>query len=236
MVKSRIGGDAGLIRLVWTFGVVNNRQVAALCGCHHKYVRARLSRLVTAGALRAERRRDAGYVYWIGPRVAQLAPEYAGGWAPPPATVRHALLATDLVVAALGRASPPITRWVGEAELRVWPEPGESIPDALLCWAGGRICVEADRGTEGQRIWQRKLARYRLGPQDVVLVSAPGAERARRIANLAHARGVPLFAGCTAELCGAGDPVVFDATVRTRRPLSLALAALITRADPPVAG
>jgi hypothetical protein len=223
--RGSLGGDAGLLRLVWSFGLLTARQLTVLSGCNPGYLRARLARMVAAGLLRAERFGGATYVYRLGPQAGEVAPELLGGWAPPAAAARHALLAADLVVALVARDRPRVTGWFGEAELRVWPEPGVPIPDALVDWAGGRLWVEADRGTESQRIWQGKLARYRLGRSDVVLVSAPGVDRARRIANLAHVRGVALLAGTHAQLTGATDPVVFDATVRVRRPLSVALAA-----------
>ncbi|MHB2022277.1 MAG: replication-relaxation family protein [Mycobacteriales bacterium] len=234
---AHIGRDEDLLRLVWSFGALLPEQLRALLGCTRTALMRRLGPLVSTQALQRLPYHGRTYLYAIGPRIGDAAADLVGGWLPSPALYTHTLLGVDLVIAFRARQVPGITAWAGEAELRTWVGRGEAIPDASLSWqlAGrsGQFLVETDRGTEPEKIWRAKLARYRrLWDDESVLVSAPTRSRAARIASLAFDMRVALFAGVHEELVGPADPLVFDALAHRRWRLGEALA---PRAEAPKA-
>lgn len=226
--RGAVGRDEDLLRVVWSFGAVLPEQLRALLGCSRGRLGARLSPLVRARALQRLPYRGSTCLYALGARVAEADPSLVEAWLPPPALYRHTLLTVDLVVAFREHACPVITSYAGEGELRCWVGRGEAIPDGSLTWqiAGrsGQFLVETDRGTEPEKIWRAKLARYRrLWEDEAVLVSAPNRARATRIATLAHALRIDLLAGVHRDLVEATDPPVFDALAHRRHSVREAL-------------
>ncbi|HVA59538.1 MAG TPA: replication-relaxation family protein [Mycobacteriales bacterium] len=227
--------DVAILRAVWSFGCLTRRQIAGLAGFTEQTAQSRVHPLWVAGALRRDRPRYHGpYLYRIGPAVDTIAAELGHGWHPRPGQIQHTMLTADLVVALLRRCSVPVTGWAGEAELRTMATAGEPRPDAALTWrfgeASGRWLLEADRGTENHQIWRRKLYGYRgLRPDEVVLVGAPNRHRAGRIAAAANQANVALLAAVSADLLAGGDPIVYDARVHRRRPLTEASTGIVAK-------
>lgn len=150
----------------------------------------------------------------LGPAAGRLGSAYQKPWRPSRWQMAHTLAVGDVLVGLLrmARGDDPThgPDWKGEAEIRSWAVHGDALPDLLV---GGPphdprvwLSVEVDRGTEGPSYWRRKL-QYYLHRTDAcpVLAATTDDSRARRLAELARAAGVPFVATTMASLTDATD-------------------------------
>jgi hypothetical protein len=235
--------DQQIVDTVARLGAAPTATLQALHSPHttHSNMSRRLRQLCDHRLLRLSRHGGPVrniWLYTIGP--AALTPGQPRPWHPPLAQLQHTVAIGDALVALLRPTAAPgllVTEWQGEAELRAWEQPGHPRPDLRVRWVanadadspagqrrGGWLDVEVDRGTEGRGAWRRKLARYLTYTSTAQILTVTTTDvRARSIAETAHAVGMRLLALSEADLLAGGDPLVYDAGVRRRHPLTAAL-------------
>ncbi|MHB8450164.1 MAG: replication-relaxation family protein [Mycobacteriales bacterium] len=227
-------GDVALLRAAWSLGWASPATLAglALPGQQVATVTRRLRWLCLHGYLRGLRLLfgPAGHrqLYTPGRLAGQVDPGLVDGWRPPLSATAHTVaVGAALLAAHRADLAPPLSvaGWSGEAELRAWAEPGESVPDARVTWVGpggrGRWLLEVDLGTESRAVWRRKLAGYLdAAPEDTVVALTPGPLRARHIAQLASEVGVALVAAPGEAWASEPGCTVYSARWRRRLPLA----------------
>lgn len=156
-------------------GRLTAAQAAHLLGCPPQAAGRRLQSLVDQGA--TVRFQGA---YWH-PRCPRRG-------------ARHRELVADLYVAL----SPLFSHWTFTSG-----GPGRYRPDGWLVSAAGglRVAVEADRGTETAAQWREKARRMGTEALDGLIVAAPTAARARRVAAWAAPElACPILSAAAGEL------------------------------------
>jgi hypothetical protein len=130
----------------------------------------------------------------------------------PPAQIEHLLGINDLRIAA--ELAENVAYFFAAWELPALGWKQDVIPDAILEFRKSTVAVEFDRGSEGIRVFQKKIAVYSRGfdgfPISAVLVVTERPTRMEALARSITGMGVPVLFAMLARIRAEGMPALTD--------------------------